>query len=78
MAIEYKQKCTRCKTNFVVVTRRTLYPVCDECQKATLSKEITDPEMKKFFNIPPEFYEQNYFLKSIKIGYLKFGSLTGR
>jgi len=39
---------------------------------------ITDPEMKKMFNIPEEFYKDNSFLRSIKINYLKYGSLTDK
>jgi hypothetical protein len=38
--------------------------------------EITDPEMKKLFDIPEDFYKQNGFLRRIKINYLKYHSLT--
>lgn len=38
--------------------------------------EITDPKMKKMFDIPEKFYEDNMFLRSIKINYLKWGKLT--
>lgn len=38
--------------------------------------EIEDPKMKKFFDIPKEFYKENAFLRSIKINYLKYGNLT--
>ena len=32
--------------------------------------------MKKFFNIPEEFYQKNSFLRDIKIKYLQFGELS--
>ncbi len=50
--------------------------VCYDCQKAELQEEIKDTEMKKMFDIPEEYYKQNYFLRDIKIKYLRFGSLT--
>ncbi|MBU1596903.1 MAG: hypothetical protein KKE98_00500 [Nanoarchaeota archaeon] len=76
MAIQYKQKCTRCRTNYVTVTRRQPFPVCEECQKKEMSGEITDPKMKEMFDIPEEFYKKSNFLRSIKVNYLRFGSLS--
>jgi len=38
--------------------------------------EIKDPETKKLFNIPEEFYKENSFLRSVKINYLKYGQLS--
>ncbi|MBS3128050.1 hypothetical protein J4410_02805 [Candidatus Woesearchaeota archaeon] len=76
MRVEYKQKCVRCKKNFVIVTRNTPYPTCHECQKGQMEKEITDPEMKKFFDIPEKFYTENQFLRNIKISYARYGQLT--
>ncbi len=40
--------------------------------------EIKDPKMKKMFDIPEEFYEENSFLRDIKIKYLKWGELSER
>ena len=40
--------------------------------------EITDPKMKKLFDVPLRLYEENSFLRSIKINYLRYGSLTER
>jgi len=74
--VTYKQKCMRCKTNYVMSTWRDKYPVCFDCQKNELAQEIADPEMKKFFDIPFSFYEKSNFLRDIKIKYLRFGSLT--
>lgn len=78
MAHAYKQKCMRCKKNWVVVTSRQRFPICFDCQKSELEGEIKDPEMKKLFNIPDDFYQKNSFLRSIKINYLKYGKLTER
>ena len=38
--------------------------------------EIKDPKMKKLLDIPEEYYQENSFLRNIKISYLKYGSLT--
>lgn len=78
MAIQYKIKCARCKKNYIIVSNRTRnrYTPCYECQKKEMEGEITDPDMKKMFDIPEEFYKNTAFLRSIKINYLKFGSLS--
>ena len=76
MAIQYKQKCARCKKNYVMVTYRDHFPLCYDCQKEDLHQEVTDPEMKKLFAIPEEFYKENSFLRSVKINYFRFGKLT--
>lgn len=76
MAIQYKQKCIRCKKNYVLVSRGQRYALCYDCQKSELEGEIKDPKMKKMFDIPEEFYKENGFLRSIKVNYLRFGELT--
>lgn len=76
MAVKYKKKCSRCKENYVLVTWRENYPVCFECQKNEMNGVIDDPKMKKMFDIPDEFYKNNSFLRSIKVNYLKYGSLS--
>ena len=78
MAIKYKQKCMKCKKNYVVVTYRNRFPTCYECQKNELQGEIKDPKMKRMFNIPEKFYQENSFLRSIKANYLRFGKLSER
>lgn len=78
MAIKYKELCRRCKKNYVAVTSKQRYPICYQCQKAELEGEIKDPKMKRMFNIPEEFYEQNMFLRDIKIKYLQYGELTDK
>jgi hypothetical protein len=78
VVIKYKQKCERCKTNYVTVSswkqRRPI--ICYECEKKEMEGEITEPEYKKLFDIPEELYRQNSFLRRIKINYLKYHSLT--
>lgn len=76
MALLFKQKCIRCRERYVLVGRRDRFPVCYECHKSEMQGEITDPEMKKLFDIDEAFYERNMFLRNIKIAYLKFGSLS--
>lgn len=78
MAIRFKQKCSRCGKNYVKVSRRQHYVLCYDCQKSELHQEIKDQKMKKFFNIPEEFYKENAFLRSIKANYLRYGRLSER
>ena len=58
------------------MTSRSQFPLCYDCDKAELSGEITDPEMKKMFDIPEDFYRNTAFLRSIKKNYLRFGNLS--
>lgn len=76
MAIKYKHKCSRCKKNYVTVTSRQRFILCYDCQKTDLHGEIKDPKMKKLFNIPEEYYQENGFLRNIKISYLRFEKLS--
>ena len=78
MAVKYKQKCSKCRKNYVTSSYRNRYVTCDECDSKEMGGEIKDPEMKKFFDIPDDFYKRNSFLKDIKRNYLKFGSLSER
>ena len=76
MAVKYKQKCFKCRKNWVTVTRRDKFVICYDCQKETLNKKIKDPKMKELFDIPEEFYRQNTFLRSIKMNYIRFEKLS--
>ncbi|MBS3138579.1 hypothetical protein J4207_02635 [Candidatus Woesearchaeota archaeon] len=78
MAVRYKQKCSRCRKNYVSVTWKTKFPVCYECEKTGLQGEIKDPQMKKMFDIPLEFYQESMFLRDIKINYLRYGKLSDK
>lgn len=60
----------------VVVTPSVRFALCYDCQKDELHQEIKDNKMKKFFDIPEEFYKESLFLRSIKINYIKFGKLS--
>ena len=62
----------------VIITSKTKYPLCYDCQKNDIQGEIKDPEMKKMFDIPEEFYKESLFLRSIKINYLRFGKLSDK
>jgi hypothetical protein len=76
---QFKQKCARCKTNYIIVSGRSSYgAICFDCQKKELTGEITDPEMKKMFDIPEELYRDSSFLRSIKINFLRYGKLSER
>ena len=74
--VKFKAKCATCRKNYVVVSSQNQYPVCFECQEKELQGEIDDPKMKQLFDIPLEYYKENSFLRSIKVNYLKFGSLS--
>tara|TARA_Y100000310_G_C20174966_1_gene575399 strand:+ start:85 stop:399 length:315 start_codon:yes stop_codon:yes gene_type:complete len=76
MAAKFKQKCIRCRKNYVLISWKQKFPVCYDCQKKELEGEIKDPKMKKLFKISEELYKQNLFLRSIKINYLRYGKLS--
>lgn len=76
MAPKFKQLCGLCKKNYVLMTWKDRFPVCYDCHKKQMSGDVKDPQMKKLFNIPEEYYKDNSFLRSVKINYLRFGSLT--
>ena len=72
----YKQRCMKCRKNWVVVSSRQRYAICYDCQKGQIEGEIKDPEMRRMFDLPEDFYMQNSFLRNIKAGYLRYGKLT--
>ena len=76
MAVKFKQLCSRCKKNYVVVTWRQKFATCYDCQKDDLNGKITDPKMKKMFNVPESFYRDNSFLRDIKARYLRYKNLS--
>ncbi len=76
MPIRYRQKCFKCRKNWVNVSRGQRFVICYDCQKEELNKKIKDPEMKKMFDIPEDFYRKNSFLRSIKLNYIKFEKLS--
>ncbi len=78
MAVTYKQRCMRCKKNYVMMSWKQRYALCYDCQKGDMKGEIKDSKMKKFFKIPEGFYRESSFLRSIKINYLRFGRLTDK
>ena len=74
--VQYKQRCFRCKKNYVLISGRNKFPLCYDCQKKELNKKIKDKKMEKFFDIPEEFYKENIFLRNVKIYYLRTGELS--
>ena len=76
--ISYKQRCSRCKKNMVLITTRKQFPVCYDCEKNELHGEIKNKKMKKFFDLPEEFYKEEPFLRSIKINYMRYGQLSDK
>ena len=74
--VKFKQKCSKCKKNYVLTSSRNDYIVCYDCQKDELNQPITEAEMKDLFNIPEEYYRHNYFLRNIKINYLRYHNLS--
>ncbi len=77
-AAQYKQKCIRCRKNYVLVTWRSKNRICYECLKKEMQGEIKDPKMKKLFDLPEQYYMDVPFLCSIRINYLRYGNLTER
>lgn len=78
MRITYKQICRMCKQNYVIVSSKQDYITCYDCQKKDLGGKVKDPKMKKLFDIPESYYQENLFLRSIKLNYLRCGSLTDK
>ena len=78
MAIHYKQKCFRCKKNYVLASWKNRFVTCYDCQKSELKGEIKDSKMKKMFDVPEEFYRHSAFLRDIKVNYLKYGKLSDK
>ena len=76
---KYKQKCVRCKDNYVLVSSwRDRSPTCYDCQKDELQKPIVDKEMKEFFEIPDEFYEKSSFLRNIRVNYTRYKKISDK
>jgi hypothetical protein len=78
MAVSYKQKCLKCRKNWVSMSRGQRYAICYDCQKKDLSRKVKDPVMKKMFDIPEDYYRANSFLANIKMNYLRFDKLTDK
>jgi cyclophilin family peptidyl-prolyl cis-trans isomerase len=76
MAIKYKQKCAKCKKNYVIVTWKQSYPICYDCQQEQMKGEIADSGLKKLLDIPEQYYKENSFLRSIKINAIQYGKLS--
>jgi len=73
--VRFKQRCWRCKQNYVLAGSRQKFVLCYECQKSELNKEVKG-KLKKMFDIPEELYKTSLFLRDIKIKYMRFGELS--
>lgn len=73
--VKYKQKCIICKQKWALVVYRQ-QPICSDCESNLTKKPIEDPEIKKMFDIDPRLYQENSFLKSIRLNYARYGNLT--
>ncbi|MBI4451353.1 hypothetical protein HY642_05235 [Candidatus Woesearchaeota archaeon] len=76
MRVRYQQRCVLCKKNLVQMTWGVRIAICAPCQMKEISQPISDKAMKKFFKIDDSLYEQSAFLRSVKSGYLRFGSIS--
>jgi hypothetical protein len=76
--VQYKEKCMKCKKNYVLTTNRKEFLICYDCQKDELHQPIEDTEMKEFFAIPEAYYKKSNFLRNIKLNYFRYGSLTDK
>jgi hypothetical protein len=76
--VQYKEKCMKCKKNYVLTTNRKEFLVCYDCQKVELDQPFEDKEMEKFFAIPEAYYKKSNFLRNIKINYFRYQSLSDK
>ena len=60
----------------MLISSRGKHPICYNCKKKELGQPVKNPTMKKMFAIPEAFYQEHSFLRSIKLNYLRYGSLT--
>ena len=78
MMVSYKILCYKCKKAYVPGSWSDKFVTCYDCSKKELSAPISDPQMKKMFDIPEECYRESSFLRKIKSNYLRYNSLTDR
>lgn len=78
MVTSYKMLCYRCKKTYVPASWSDKFVTCYDCSKNELSAPIQDPQIKKMFDIPEEFYRENFFLRKIKLNYIRYQNLTDR
>ena len=71
----YKQLCTLCRKNHVVIERYKQRPICAECEMKDW-KEIKSGKYKKILDTPKEIYVKNYFLRNVRGYYETFGKLS--
>jgi hypothetical protein len=69
-----------CKKNMVLITNYRQKPICSDCQMGDMEplENMKDPKMKKMFDIPQKLYEENSFLRDIRLKFERFDYLTER
>jgi len=77
--VSFKQRCMVCKEKYVLVkSARQKFVTCMDCEMKYVEKPIENKAMAKIFDIPLDWYRENYFLRSIRYQYGKWGTLTER
>ncbi|MDP3917484.1 MAG: hypothetical protein Q8Q42_04345 [Nanoarchaeota archaeon] len=75
----YKQRCMVCKNSYVLVkSSRQKFVTCIDCEMIYVKKPIENKKMAEIFDIPVDWYMENYFLRSIRYQYGRWGTLTER
>ena len=59
----------------VLITNFRQKPYCGDCQMRWF-EEVTDPKMKKMFDIDIDLYKENSFLRDIRLKYQRFEELS--
>ena len=72
---KYKQLCTLCRKNHVVIEQYKQKPICPECEMKNCD-EIKNKKYKKLFDVPKEVYSKSYFLRNVREYYTRFGKLS--
>ncbi|MBI2105682.1 hypothetical protein HYT56_02480 [Candidatus Woesearchaeota archaeon] len=63
--VRYKQLCMICRKNKVLMQSYKQKPICLDCQMKQWDK-IENEKYRRLFNIPKKFYEESYFLRSVR------------
>lgn len=73
--VRYKQLCTLCRKNHIVIEHYKQKPICPECEMRNWG-EIKNKKYKKVLDIPKEIYVKSYFLRNVRGYYKIFGKLS--
>lgn len=76
--ITYQQKCSICRKNLVLIKSRRQRPVCIICQEKEWNEPITDPVFKELFDFDKSVFETSNFIRSLRMYYNRYHTLTER